>query len=189
MSEAATPHITDEELSELERLLGEATPGPVAWMGNGQHDIYLATTHSGRIYVMGFKRMGIQGAQPMFPKDGRMAPASDMLKFDVGDPSVTGIAAAKTNGSVYRYDVRDIDNPEARLLVAARNALPRLLAEVKRARAEALEEAAQLADVFLTDRDMPGYGAMLADRIRALKEKPDPLPSRNMKRGKKAMDR
>jgi hypothetical protein len=131
--EAVMADIVD--IDALRALLEKATKGPVAWMG-GPHNIYFATTHSGRIFIMGFKRMGINGAQPVFPVNGRLVPASDMLKFDVGDPSVTGMAAAKADSSVYRYDIRDIDNPEAQLLVAARNALPALLDELEGLRAD-----------------------------------------------------
>lgn len=43
------------------------TPGPWAWFGTGNNqNLYLATTHSGRRYVMGFERWGMRGAQPIF---------------------------------------------------------------------------------------------------------------------------
>lgn len=95
------------------------TPGPWAWMGNGGHDVYLATTHSGRRYVMGFRRMGLQGAQPVFQINQRMVPAADLLQFEVGDRDVIGIKAAKANDSVYRYDIRSIAAADAHLIAAA----------------------------------------------------------------------
>ena len=107
------------------------TPGPWAWFGTGNnHNIYLATTHSGRRYVMGFERWGMNGAQPIFqPKRaGGMIPAKDLLKFEVGDRSVTGIDAAKKDGSVYRYDIRGIDCADACLIAAS----PELLENLKR---------------------------------------------------------
>lgn len=95
------------------------TPGPWGWFGQGGHDLYLATKHSGRRYVMGFRRMGLQGAQPVFQVNSRMVPASDLLQFEVGDRDVVGLDAAKADDSVYRYDVRGINCADARLIAAA----------------------------------------------------------------------
>lgn len=129
--------MTDIDTAALRELLKEATPGPVAWFGNGSAQrISLATTHSGRRFVMSFYRWGMRGVQPAFPVDGVMTNASTMLKFAVGDPSVTGMEEAEADSTVYRYDIVDIDNVEARLLVAARNAAPALLDRI-----EALETA------------------------------------------------
>lgn len=41
------------------------TPGPWAWF-QSDHDIYLATPDRGRLFVMGFRRKGMSGAQPTF---------------------------------------------------------------------------------------------------------------------------
>lgn len=95
------------------------TPGPWAWLGNAPHNIYLATTHSGRRYVMGFDQWGMRGAQPNFNVEGRLIPAEDLLKFKVGEKSATGYKAAKADNSVYRYQIEDIDHPDARLLAKA----------------------------------------------------------------------
>lgn len=114
----------------------EHTPGPWAWFGNPQTgQIYLATTHSGREYVMGFERMGFRFAQPNFRKDGRLVPAKDLLKFAVGNPEVTGYDAAKEDDSVYRYDITGIDNPDAALIARA----PELLEENERLKGELAE--------------------------------------------------
>ncbi|MEN5229036.1 hypothetical protein [Brevundimonas naejangsanensis] len=94
------------------------TPGPWAWMG-GPHGLYLATTHSGRRFVMGFRRMGFNDAQPVFRQNDRLVPAADLVEFEVGDKNVRGFASAKANDSVYRYDVSGIDNADARLIAAA----------------------------------------------------------------------
>lgn len=104
------------------------TPGPWAWFGNSNsNSLYLATTHSGRRYVMGFKRWGMRGAQPQFQPGGRgLVDASELLKFEVGDKSVTGVEEAKKDGSVYRYDVRGIDCDDARLIAAAPDLLEAL---------------------------------------------------------------
>ena len=116
------------------------TPGPWAWYGDGaHHQIYLATAHSGRRWVMGFNRWGMRGAQPCFQSGGILRAASDLFTFVVGDKSVRGIAAAKSDGSVYRYDVSGIDHPDARLIAAA----PDLLAACK----AYLDMAHDLSDV------------------------------------------
>ncbi|MFU0504163.1 hypothetical protein [Pseudaminobacter sp. NGMCC 1.201702] len=105
------------------------TPGPWAWFGNASSNhVYLATTHSGRRYVMDFVRWGMHGAQPRFqPKRGGMIDAKDLLQFEVGDQSIVGIDAARKEGSVYRYDVRGINSADARLIAAA----PDLLAALR----------------------------------------------------------
>jgi hypothetical protein len=87
-------------------------------MGN-QYGLYLATTHSGRRYVMGFRRMGFNYAQPVFQVNNRLVPAADLVQFEVGDGTARGFAAGKADGTVYRYDVRDIDAADARLIAAA----------------------------------------------------------------------
>lgn len=97
------------------------TPGPWEWFGNARNrDIYLATRHSGRRYVMGFRRWGMSGAQPMFqPGDRGLVAAETMLTFEVGDRDVRGVEQAKANDSVYRLDISGIDCADARLIAAA----------------------------------------------------------------------
>jgi len=97
------------------------TPGPWAWFGNaGSNSLYLATTHSGRRYVMGFKRWGMRGAQPQFQPHGQgLVDASELLEFAVGNRDVRGVTQAKSDTSVYRLDVAAIDCADARLIAAA----------------------------------------------------------------------
>lgn len=102
------------------------TPGPWAWMGS-PHGLYLATTHTGRQYVMGFRRMGFSGAQPVFRANHRMVPAADIVQFEVGDQTVRGFAQARETDSVYRLDVDGIDNADARLIAAAPDLLAALV--------------------------------------------------------------
>lgn len=102
------------------------TPGPWAWMGN-QHGLYLATTHSGRQYVMGFRRKGFNGAQPVFREGNQLVPASALVKFEVGDGKARGFDQGADDETVYRYDVSDIDNADARLIAAAPDLLAALI--------------------------------------------------------------
>ena len=106
------------------------TPGPWAWFGTASREnLWLGTAHSGRIYVMGFKRWGTQGAQPIFQVKGMgMVPAKELLQFEVGDKDVVGMTQAKQNGSVYRCHVRGIAHPDARLICHA----PELYDELSR---------------------------------------------------------
>jgi len=120
MSEEQTPFPRPEG----EQVKAQHTPGPWAWFGNansGHHpEIYLATTHSGRRYVMGFRRWGFNSAQPCFQPEGRgLVDASKLLTFQVGDRDVRGIEQARKDGSVYRYDISGIDCADARLIAAA----------------------------------------------------------------------
>lgn len=106
------------------------TPGPWGWFGNASSQtVYLATVRNGRQYVMQFARWGMWGAQPRFQPKGRgMVNASELLKFEVGDKSVVGVNEAKSNRSVYRLDIRDIDCADARLIAAAPDLLEALKA-------------------------------------------------------------
>lgn len=111
--------MTDKlDLDELERLAKAATPGPWEWMGNPiGHRVWLSTTHSGRICVMGFKRWGPQGAQPVFQKDGRLVDGKELFTFEVCD--AVGMDAAKKDNACYRYDIEGIDHPDAAFIAAA----------------------------------------------------------------------
>lgn len=98
------------------------TKGPWGWFGTagGCPEIYLATKHSGRRYVMGFNRWGLNGAQPSFQPNGcGMVKAKDLLQFEVGDQSIVGLDAAQKDTSVYRFQIRGIAAPDAHLIAAA----------------------------------------------------------------------
>lgn len=68
---------------------------------------------------MQFSRWGFSGAQPVFQPVQGMVEAKNLLKFEVGDRSVTGVDEAKKNTSVYRTDICGIDAPDAHLIAAA----------------------------------------------------------------------
>jgi len=101
------------------------TPGPWGWFGS-QSGVYLATPDRGRTYVMGFRRMGLQGAQPTFRDGGVMRPASDLVRFAVGEGVAKGFTEGRADRSVYRYDISDVDHPDARLIAAAPDLLEAL---------------------------------------------------------------
>lgn len=119
-------------MNSLADIVVKATAGPWFWYGNaGSKSLYLATTHSGRRWVMGFKRWGMSGAQPMFQPAARgLVPASDLCTFEVGDRSVRGTKEAAENSSVYRLDINGIDCADAQLIALA----PTLAALVLEAR-------------------------------------------------------
>jgi hypothetical protein len=100
------------------------TPGPWCWHGSNRR-IHLATVDRGKTYVMSFCRMGMREGQPTFQASRRqpgvfgMHKALEMAKFEVGDRSVTGITEAKSNESVYRYDITHLDHPDAHLIAAS----------------------------------------------------------------------
>lgn len=135
------------------------TPGPWAWFGNARsHELYLATVRGGRRYVMGFQRWGMRGAQPIFqPAEQGLVAAEKLLKFEVGDRSVTGVEAAKADRSVYRLDIRDIDCADARLIAAA----PDLLEALKEGR-RAIGDHAAPGDCYATG---PLTGGIIRDLI------------------------
>lgn len=106
------------------------------WIWHGQPDhLSLATACGGRRYVMDFVRKGMRGAQPRFQTDGIMRNAADELaEFVVGDPAARGSIQAKSDASVYRYDIKAIDHPDARRI-----------ARVPEYEARILEDADKLA--------------------------------------------
>lgn len=86
--------------------------GPWGWYGSLKYDYYLATHHHGRLYVMGFERLGMRGAQPNFAhqREGEkyrvLRPAKDLAVLEasyrddvagIGNDLATWIAAASPN--------------------------------------------------------------------------------------------
>ena len=138
------------------------TPGPWKWFGHAQYGVYLATVKGGRQIVMDFVRKGMGGAQPRFqPPGGVMVKADDLLQFEVGRKDIVGLG--NVDESVYRLDVRGIDNADARLIAAA----PDLL--------EACKAAMSVMSGGCTDdveRGAPSGAAMnlLASAIRKAEE-------------------
>jgi hypothetical protein len=138
------------------------TPGPWEW-GGYPDDIRLQTVKHGKQFVMTFARKGMRGAQPRFQTKGYMHNAAeDLIVFQVGDRSIRGEKAARADGSVYRYDICDIDHPDARLLKLA----PEMAAEIGRLRAEVARLTADLEVALDESRSewRRGYRQALEER-------------------------
>lgn len=100
------------------------TRAPWGWFGNSDtQQVYLATVDRGRQHVMTFDRWGMQGGQPRFNVNHIMVDGKHLLKYQVGDPEVTGVDEAKQNPSVYRRDILTIDHPDASVIAASADLL------------------------------------------------------------------
>ena len=143
--------MTDAELDEIEARAEKATPGPWGWFGNVRaRSVYLATQFWGRHFVMQFARWGMNGAQPVFrsplpPDDseraeGRPAPAIMRTLSELVDAD-NGFLTADHNGEIVA-----VGHPDAVFIAAARTDVPRLVAEIRRLKAERLALAKLAAD-------------------------------------------
>lgn len=128
--------MTPERHAEIEAALAAIPAPPWQWIGDCRRDgPVLATTHSGWVYVMGFDRLGMQGAQPSFPVGkmdggGLITPAAELAV--ARDPDAPG-------------PIRDIDNPVARWLRHSGQYAQELLAELGWLAAELSDTQALLA--------------------------------------------
>lgn len=140
--------------------------------------MYLASTHSGRLYAMGFQRRGLNSAQPSFRiAEGHMRKADELVKFEVGDDKAVGFKAAEQDPSVYRYDIRGIDNPIAR----AAEEIPALVAGARQS-ADLLDQYADFIrrDVKAGDLErhpyLPSIEEVVSD-LRAILARIDATPA------------
>ena len=133
-----------KELAEKAKEIDEkATPGPWMWdLRECNHQCLLTTTHSGKYYVMGFQRWGLQDALPSFQVcdryDGPMKDRGShgMVRADKLSKSYPG-------QEHHRGFDNFIDHPDARYIAESRQ-LFHLLAEAITdllARADAAETA------------------------------------------------
>jgi len=124
-----------DRLAEIEARAAAATDGPWRWCGNVDYAgrVELMSFISGRPVVMGFKRAGMQGAEPYFfdrdPDDehrgwgGKFRAARDIAVREVD----------------YRGDIVALDNADAEFIAQSRADIDWLLAEVNRLRDEKAE--------------------------------------------------
>jgi len=108
----------------------KATMGPWRWFGNtANHDVYLATMHGGRRFIMSFARWGMRGAQPRFQVKqdvgGVMSDVKDLVDYEVP----------------YRKDITGIAHPDAIALEHSWEDVAALLSEVDRLRRISREAA------------------------------------------------
>jgi hypothetical protein len=126
--------MTDERLAQIKALLAEVRPGPWQWFGNTKmRDVYLATVDNGRVFVMGFERWGMRGAQPIFQVgvDGRRGGFMRSLQ----ELSEGGGGLGVQYEAPYRKDFVGIGHTDARFIAESRALVDELLAEVDRLRA------------------------------------------------------
>jgi hypothetical protein len=65
------------------KAIPEERRGPwMWWVSKALTQAMLTTQQHGRIYLMGFKRWGMRGAEPTFQPENHMVPASDLAIFD-----------------------------------------------------------------------------------------------------------
>ncbi|MBX9877657.1 MAG: hypothetical protein K2Y22_04295 [Candidatus Obscuribacterales bacterium] len=127
------------DIEAIKERADKATKGPWAWFGNTSvQQAYLATTHSGRIYVMQFRRWGTQDAMPVFQDfdSQTMRPMTDYVVHEVSGGRCIGKGKSKKDCNCYRKDFRKINHPDAEFIAHARTDIPALLDEIERLRKE-----------------------------------------------------
>ena len=124
-------------LKEIRDRAAAATPGPWQWFGNWDfREVYLATVNYGRRYVLGFRRWGMQGAQPVFrskPGDG----ATLQTASEVPVSEVCRSATSRDDHRVYRGDLVGFRNADAEFIANARQDVDDLLAMIDAVRERA----------------------------------------------------
>lgn len=134
--------LSDSQIETYSLLASAITPGPWCWCGNADmKSIALATTHSGRQYVMDFVRWGMRGAQPRFQvhngRNGVMTNAAELIQFEVGDRNIVGVQ--NIDFSVYRKCIRGISHPDAVFIKDSPMMVTLLLEEVVELKARVAE--------------------------------------------------
>lgn len=107
--------MADPRIAEIRAQLAAATKGPWQWFGNlATRTIYLATTHSGRRFVMQFDRWGMRGAQPQFQVDSAMCDLDELVS--------TGHVEVKHDKEILAFT-----HPDAKLIASAPSSIEYLL--------------------------------------------------------------
>lgn len=128
--------MTDRD--QLRRLLADTAslPGRWHWAGNAKHHAVTLSTWVpgyGRVDVLSCRRAGMHGAEFRFcdPDSMMLQPVRELVQYEV-----CHAATSPDDPRVYRHDIDDVRHPDARLIVAAVNALPGLLDALDSAEAE-----------------------------------------------------
>lgn len=139
MNDATTP-MSPEYRAEIAASLAAIPAPPWHWIGNFDTGPSLVTKHDGNwTFVMGFRRLGTNAAQPTFPvptdPDGYMLlrPARDLI-----------IPRATYDPRTFR----GIDHPVARFIADAGQYVADLLAENERLRDELAKARADAGDAL-----------------------------------------
>lgn len=120
-------HMPPERIEEIRGALAEVPAAPWHWIGDTLGGPILATKYGGWRTVMAFRRMGMRGAQPVFPVQ--------MLSPTTGKASTFLLDARELMVARAPYDpktIRGIDNPVARWFEHSPEYVAELLAEVDR---------------------------------------------------------
>jgi hypothetical protein len=139
------------DLSAIKARAAAATPGPWGWFGYvpapkgyaKQRNVYLATQHSGRIYVMDFERWGINGARPRF---------QDHEQHLMIDEPARCFQVAEHSGAI-----EGVTHPDAAFIAHARADVDALIAEVER-KNEVGERIRRQTSWWLHGEDCPRNG-------------------------------
>jgi hypothetical protein len=125
-------------IDEIRERAAAATRGPWAWFGHARNGMYLATTHSGRQYVMSARRQGMQGAQFEFQDEGEqhgfLHPASELAIFEVCRD-----ATSLDDPRVYRDNIVGFRSANAMFIAHARQDVDDLLAYINELEQELTE--------------------------------------------------
>lgn len=152
-----------KELAEKAREIDEkATPGPWMWdLCECNHQCLLTTTHSGKYYVMGFQRWGLQDALPSFQ-------VYDRYEGQMKDRGSHGMVRADKlsksyPGQEHHYGFDNfIDHPDARYIAESRELFHQMATAITEllSRAEAAETRCETLEKMVKEYQetiLPGY--------------------------------
>lgn len=150
-----------KELAEKAREIdAKATPGPWMWdLRECNHQCLLTTTHSGKYYVMGFQRWGLQDALPSFQ-------VYDRYEGQMKDRGSHGMVRADKLSKSYPGQEHHhgfdnfIDHPDARYIAESRE----LFHQMATAITELLERS-ETAEAELEQKEK--YYSQMADALAA----------------------
>lgn len=154
-----TTPMDEDRIREIEAQLENIPAGPWQWFGNTKHsEVYLATVHGGRVFVMDFVRWGMCGAQPRFQVGIEGREGSGFMRT-LAELTAGGGDLGVRYEVPYRKQFVGIGHPAARFLAESRALVDELLAEVKRLRAD-LDTTIEERNALLTDLvEAVGVGA------------------------------